>query len=79
MCLAIPSKVEKILPDSFAVVDTMGVKRIVSLHLIQEEVNVGDYVLVHVGYAISKISIEEAIESLDLYDQIIKELGDEKD
>lgn len=76
MCLAIPSKVEKILPDSFAVVDTMGVKRTVSLRLIQEEINVGDYVLVHVGYAISKISLEEAIKSLELYDQIIE---DEKD
>lgn len=67
MCLAIPSKVLKIDENNIAEVDTLGVKREVSLDLIQEEVKVGDYVLIHVGYAMSKIDEKAALESLELY------------
>lgn len=67
MCLAIPSKVLKIDENNIAEVDTLGVKREVSLDLISEEVKVGDYVLIHVGYAMSKIDEKAALESLELY------------
>jgi len=67
MCLAIPSKVLKIDENNIAEVDTLGVKREVSLDLIEEEVKVGDYVLIHVGYAMSKIDEKAALESLELY------------
>ncbi len=77
MCLSIPSKVEQILEDNFAVVDTMGVKRKVSLDLMPEPVEIGDYVLIHVGYAMTKMSEEDALESLKIYEEIIKTL--EKD
>jgi hydrogenase expression/formation protein HypC len=78
MCLSIPSKVEEILPDDTAIVDTMGVKRKISLHLLPEPVNVGDFVLIHVGYAITKISEEDALESLKIYEEIIKHLEEDK-
>ena len=51
MCLSIPSKVISIDENNFATVETLGVKRGVSLDLIGEPVGVGDYVLIHVGFA----------------------------
>ncbi|MBK3332943.1 HypC/HybG/HupF family hydrogenase formation chaperone [Persephonella atlantica] len=77
MCLSIPSKIVEILPDNFAIVDTMGVKRKVSLDLMPEPVEVGDYVLIHVGYAMTKMSEEDALESLKVYEEIIQKLEEE--
>ena len=74
MCLAIPSKVVEVSEDGTAVVDTMGVRRRISLELLQDEVSVGDYVLVHVGFAIEKLDEEEALKSLELFEEIVKEL-----
>ncbi|KFL35312.1 MULTISPECIES: HypC/HybG/HupF family hydrogenase formation chaperone [unclassified Sulfurospirillum] len=70
MCLSIPSKVVEIDENNYATVDTMGVKRKVTLDLISEEVNVGDYVLIHVGFAMNKISKEEAEDSIAAYNEI---------
>ncbi len=67
MCLAIPSKVIQIDENNMAEVDTLGVKRVVSLDLIQEEVKEGDYILIHVGYAMSKIDEKSALESIEVY------------
>jgi hydrogenase expression/formation protein HypC len=72
MCLAIPSKVLKIDENNMAEVDTLGVKRTVSLDLIQEEVKPGDYVLIHVGYAMSKIDEKFALESIEVYKQLVE-------
>lgn len=72
MCLSIPSKVVEIDENNMATVDTMGVRRQVTLDLIDEEVRVGEYVLIHVGYAMGKISQEEALESLKLYEEIVQ-------
>jgi len=72
MCLAIPSKVLSIDENNIAEVDTLGVKRQVSLDLIQEEVKPGDYVLIHVGYAMGKIDEKEALESIEVYKQLAK-------
>ena len=60
MCLSIPSKVVAIDENNMATVDTMGVKRQVTLDLISEPVEVGEYILIHVGFAMNKISTEEA-------------------
>lgn len=81
MCLSIPSKVVEIDENNYATVDTLGVKRQVTLDLISEEVNIGDYVLIHVGFAMNKISAEEAEESLRLYDEIVQQMqsGEIKD
>ena len=64
MCLSIPSKVIEIDENNVATVETLGVTRKVSLDLISEEVKVGEYVLIHVGYAMQKIDTQFALESL---------------
>jgi hydrogenase expression/formation protein HypC len=64
MCLAIPSKIVAI-DKSEAVIDVAGVRRKTSLVLL-EEAAVGDYVIVHAGYAIHKIDEAAAAESLKI-------------
>lgn len=64
MCLAIPSKIVRI-ENNMATIDVDGVKREASLHLI-ENPKVGDYVIVHAGFAINIINEEDALESLKL-------------
>lgn len=66
MCLAIPSKIISI-NNLMATVDVMGARRDVSLILLPEEADVGDYVLVHAGFALQKIDEETAQESLKLW------------
>jgi hydrogenase expression/formation protein HypC len=65
MCLAIPAEVTKLLPDEMAVVSIDGVSKEISVALI-ENLAVGDYVIIHVGYALTKIDPEEAKRTLDL-------------
>lgn len=71
MCLAIPMQVRSI--DQFqCVCEARGIEREVSLFMMQgEDVAPGDFVLVHVGYAIQKISAEDAAESWQLFDEIL--------
>ncbi len=64
MCLAIPSKIVKI-ENNTAIIDVDGVRRETSL-LLLEAPKVGDYVIVHAGFAINKINEEDAMESLKL-------------
>jgi hydrogenase expression/formation protein HypC len=64
MCLAIPSKIIKI-EDSMATIDVEGVQRQASLMLV-DDAQVGDYVIVHAGYAINKLDEKSAKETLDL-------------
>lgn len=71
MCLSIPSKVVEIFDDNMATVDTMGVRRKVTLDLISEKVEVGDFVLIHVGFAMNKIDKEDAQESIAIYNEIV--------
>jgi hydrogenase expression/formation protein HypC len=69
MCLAIPGEIVEFLPDrpDLAKVDVAGVRRAVSIGLIAEDgVDVGDWVLVHVGFAMSKIDQAEAAATLEL-------------
>ncbi|WP_317371640.1 HypC/HybG/HupF family hydrogenase formation chaperone [Helicobacter canis] len=75
MCLAIPSKVLAINPQTnTATIETLGVSREASLDLMQEEVQVGEYVLLHIGYVMSKIDTQSALESIELYKQIVQEI-----
>lgn len=66
MCLAIPTKVVEVLDGDMAVVDLGGVKKEISLALV-EGVQAGDYVIVHVGYAINKLDPDEAEKTLALF------------
>lgn len=76
MCLSIPSKVLEIDENNFAVVETLGVKRGVSLDLIGEPVKVGEYVLIHVGFAMEKIDTNIAEQSLKMYKKIAQDMKD---
>ncbi|MFN3884363.1 MAG: HypC/HybG/HupF family hydrogenase formation chaperone [Rhodocyclaceae bacterium] len=66
MCLAIPARVVELLPDEMAVVDLSGVRKEISLALV-EDVKVGDYVIVHVGFALNKLNPDEAERTLALF------------
>jgi hydrogenase assembly chaperone hypC/hupF len=74
MCLSIPSKVIEIDEYNMATVETLGVTRKVTLDLIAEPVNVGEYVLIHVGYAMEKIDTKYALESLEIYRQMAADM-----
>jgi len=65
MCLAIPAKVVEIAAGDQAIVELGGVKKDISLALV-EDVQVGDYVIVHVGYALTRLDPEEAAKTLAL-------------
>jgi hydrogenase expression/formation protein HypC len=65
MCLAIPAKVTALEAGDMAVVALEGVKKRISIALL-DDVAVGDYVLIHVGYALHKVSEEEAARTLAL-------------
>ncbi|RVZ62600.1 HypC/HybG/HupF family hydrogenase formation chaperone [Helicobacter pylori] len=78
MCLAIPSKVIAI-NDNVAVLETLGVQREASLDLMGESVKVGDYVLLHIGYVMSKIDEKEALESIELYQEMIAKMNETHD
>ena len=74
MCLAVPMEIKEI--DGFmARCEAKGIERDVSLFMLQDEPpTVGEFVIVHVGYAIQKISQEEAHSSWELFDEILSEL-----
>ncbi|NMG65213.1 HypC/HybG/HupF family hydrogenase formation chaperone [Azoarcus indigens] len=68
MCLAIPARVAELLPDDRARVELGGVAKEISLALV-DGVAIGDYVIVHVGYALSKLDQREAEATLALFAQ----------
>ena len=76
MCLAVPSKIVKI-EDNIGIIDVEGVQKEVSLLLIEDPM-IGDYVIVHAGFAIQKIDEAEANESLKILREMAS-LGYESD
>lgn len=66
MCLAIPARVDALLDDDMARVDLGGVSKTVSLALV-DGIAVGDYVIVHVGYALNRLDPAEAEKTLALF------------
>ncbi|MCL6415158.1 HypC/HybG/HupF family hydrogenase formation chaperone [Aestuariirhabdus sp. Z084] len=71
MCLAIPVRVEELQDNEMALVDIGGIRKSISIALV-ENVVVGDYVILHVGYALNKIDPQEAERTLALF----AEMGD---
>jgi hydrogenase expression/formation protein HypC len=65
MCLAIPARIVEINDNDTAIVDLGGVRKDISLALV-EDVKVGDYVILHVGYALTRLDPEEAEKTLAL-------------
>jgi hydrogenase expression/formation protein HypC len=77
MCLAIPGKVVELIPDlpNQAIVEVTGVRRRVDLGLLQDDMaGPGDWVLIHVGFAMSKISAEGAEEQM----RMLRMLGEDQ-
>lgn len=69
MCLAIPAKITERRDNDMAVVDLGGVRKEISIALIPEA-QPGDYVIVHVGFALSLIDPEEAAKTLALFEEL---------
>ncbi len=71
MCLAVPMKITKI--EGFqCTCEAKGIEREVSLFMLQHEaLELGDHVLVHVGYAIQKVSEQDAADSWALFDEVL--------
>jgi hydrogenase expression/formation protein HypC len=80
MCLGIPGEVVEVSVDrpDLALVDVSGVKRAINIGLLEEnEVGPGDWVLIHVGFAMSKIDEKEAKAALDFLESIGQAYDDE--
>jgi hydrogenase expression/formation protein HypC len=70
MCLAVPARVESLdAAGSSAIVNLDGIRKEISTQLL-DEVAIGDYVLVHVGYALERIDPDEAEKTLLLFDEL---------
>ena len=69
MCLAVPVKVVAILDDQWVEIEMGGIRSRVSIALV-DLVGLGDYLIVHAGYAITRLDVEEAEKSLALFEEI---------
>lgn len=76
MCLAIPAKVTEMKDNHLATVDILGVTRDISIDL-TPQANVGDFVLVHAGFAIEVVDPDYAQETIDLIKQFPELAGDD--
>ena len=83
MCLAIPARIEELTALGNAIVNLGGVRKEISLALV-DDAQVGEYVIVHVGYALQKLDQEEAELTLKMFaemgvmDELRAELGEEQ-
>ena len=78
MCLAVPVRVAALLDNQWVEVEVGGIHTRISIALI-DEVVVGDYVIVHAGFAIARLDVEEADRTLALFDEIATRLGESGD
>lgn len=78
MCLGVPGRVIEVR-DLVATVDFFGVRRQVRLELVDQPVAPGDYILNHVGYAIRRIPEDDIEGTLALYEQLLREAGEDPD
>ncbi len=76
MCLAIPAQVVEISGNETAVVELGGIRKAISTALL-DEVAVGDYVIVHVGYALERLNVAEAEETLRLFAELAASIADQ--
>lgn len=73
MCLGIVGRIQELKPENMAVVEIMGVQRVISVILVPE-IKVGQYVMIHAGFAINPIDEKEAKETEELLQKVF---GDE--
>ncbi|MGQ9511680.1 HypC/HybG/HupF family hydrogenase formation chaperone [Thermodesulfitimonas sp.] len=75
MCLGIPGKIVSVWPEKqLAEIETFGLRQRISALLVGE-VAVGEYVLVHTGYAIEKMDVAEALERIRLWEELLAHEG----
>lgn len=70
MCLGIPTKIIKLKDNDIGIIEIGGIEKEINLQLLPD-VKIGDYVILHAGFAIQKLDEKEAQETLDL----LKEIG----
>ena len=78
MCIAVPGRITAIDDLDMATVDFGGTSKVASTDLVPD-VDVGDYVLVHAGFIINKLDEEDALETLELFQQYMEIMNDEGD
>ena len=78
MCLAVPARVVALLGDQWVETEVGGVRSRVSIALI-DDVALGDYLIVHAGFAITRLDVEEAEKTLALFDEIATHLREPVD
>lgn len=71
MCLAIPAQITKLLADQRALVNIGGIEKEISISLL-EEVFEGDYVILHVGHALTRLNEQEAHKTLQLFKTMLQ-------
>lgn len=72
MCLAVPVQVVMLLENGRAMIEIGGVRKEISVELL-DEISIGDYVIVHVGYALSRLDEEEALRTIALFSEMDRE------
>lgn len=72
MCLALPAQITQILDDDRALINLGGITKEISVALL-DEVAEGDYVIIHVGYALTRLNEQEAQKTLSLFAQMMKD------
>lgn len=75
MCVAVPSKIVSI-NGMMATIDVQGARKDVSLMLLPEEAEIGEYVLVHAGFAIQKLDAKAGFETLKLFEEMATKLAE---
>lgn len=71
MCLALPAQITQILEDNKAIVNLGGIEKEISVCLL-DEISIGDYVILHVGYALAKLDETEANKTLGLFAEMLQ-------
>jgi len=77
MCLAVPGKIVQLIDHRTAMIDFMGIQKQIALDLIQDPV-VGEYVIVHAGFAIQKLHADDARESIKLFEEMARHQQDQE-
>ena len=77
MCLAVPAKILELRGNDMALVDLNGTRREISLMVLDGDARVGDFVLIHVGYAIETIDEDEALRTLEMFAELGMDPRDE--
>ncbi|HAT6977783.1 TPA: HypC/HybG/HupF family hydrogenase formation chaperone [Legionella pneumophila] len=72
MCLALPAQIDQVLEDNKAIVNLGGITKEISTVLL-EQVSEGEYVIIHAGFALTKLDEREANKTLNLFAQMLKD------